>query len=1227
MRKALLLFFALGFFSLLSQTLIIREFIVSFGGNELGVGLFYFFWLFWVGIGAILALSALGKFLYKHFLKFLFFYPIVSFIQIILFITLRGFANLSWWEFFTFERIFLYLFLFTSFTSLFTGVIFTLGIMWAKKTEESLRTKSGLDDSAIVASSYIFESLGSFFAGGVVTFFIIRLFAPASVLLIGSLFFAFVAFVVSIFLKDKGAIVLHSAFLILLIIFTFHSKKFINFFQQLRMKNLLPTAEFVNETYSPYQHILVGRLSSQLVVLSNGEIVTNIPEEIDADRESALFIAQADSVENILILGAGTENVIGSLLKFPVKNITYVIEDQVYYQTVQRNLPWELKEKLKDGRLKVIFESPRLFLKENGSADTDTTSIGQKRQKFDLAVIYTADPSNLVVNTFFTKEFYALLKRNLHKTGIVATRITSAENFIGQELINYGSSLYYTLGEVFPRIVVVPGKINWFLAGDNQAPLTEDPLVLEDRLKRNVAVQFSFSPQGFRSMFLKRRVQFTKDIYSQNPLFHNTNLRNRDSQPLTFFLNLLVLARYSNSYLIKFFKNAYLVGASIFLVPLLLLFLGRLRFLLKIENIQARRLAFNGKLFQFASGFLGFSFHLTLIFLFQNKFGTIFQLIGLVNSLFMLGLCGGGILGRTIIKKGSSIKAIIGVLSIQGVIILSAYPLFVHSLVSTSPAVQFSLFVIFFLFAGMFTGSSYPLAAKIFEMTGSNLRTTAARLELLDHWGGSLAGILTGLFLLPLLGIAKSLLFLFIISFILIILFLGEVIPLKVLAQERKPRVLSFPYIRTSYILVIIVLSFVINSYLLQRKDIIWKGTALSMFKVQENCFTQTDPFFAQVCETRDKRKYILESKNYAPHIKGFSGPINCRIIIDSLGYIDGIKVIEHKESPSYIAEMDTFVEQFKGRNVREAFSLEAIDAISGATITSQAIVDIVNEVGLAIGNNLGEKTSAGDLIPSEKSKAIVFDKATVVLLVFTLLAVAFHISPHNTFLSSSLKTAGLKEYLDRQILRKIYLFLVVIVLGFSFNLSFSFAHLANLLTQNLPLLEFSSVFLIYLVPLFLGVFFGQMWCGWLCPFGALQEILAFTSFHKRPSMLYSRITPSLDRKARYFKYVFLAIFIIIICVQRDARLFTQEPLSIFFLNPSRIGWDKLLSFVVLFFSLFFFRFWCRYFCVCGAFLSLFNKIGIFNKFFTKKYNNCPLGVKDYHDIDCIQCNACMPDK
>jgi len=90
---------------------------------------------------------------------------------------------------------------------------------------------------------------------------------------------------------------------------------------------------------------------------------------------------------------------------------------------------------------------------------------------------------------------------------------------------------------------------------------------------------------------------------------------------------------------------------------------------------------------------------------------------------------------------------------------------------------------------------------------------------------------------------------------------------------------------------------------------------------------------------------------------EGFQGKITLMLAVDEeLKTIKGIDVLQSQETPGLGAKIDEkeFKSQFRGRKIgerklevvkRKSTSEEEIEAITGATISSRAVVNLVNEL------------------------------------------------------------------------------------------------------------------------------------------------------------------------------------------------------------------------------------------------------------------------------------------
>ena len=136
-------------------------------------------------------------------------------------------------------------------------------------------------------------------------------------------------------------------------------------------------------------------------------------------------------------------------------------------------------------------------------------------------------------------------------------------------------------------------------------------------------------------------------------------------------------------------------------------------------------------------------------------------------------------------------------------------------------------------------------------------------------------------------------------------------------------------------------------------------------------------------------------------------------------------------------------------------------------------------------------------------------------------------------------------------------------------------------------------------------LFWGRgAYCGWLCPFGALQELTnKIARYFKVPQLslpwwLHERLWP--------LKYmIFLALLgLSVYSLNLAEHLAEVEPFKTAIVLKFMRGWPYILFVVILLSAgLFIERFYCRYMCPLGAALAIPGKMAMFN--WLKRYRNC----------------------
>ena len=184
----------------------------------------------------------------------------------------------------------------------------------------------------------------------------------------------------------------------------------------------------------------------------------------------------------------------------------------------------------------------------------------------------------------------------------------------------------------------------------------------------------------------------------------------------------------------------------------------------------------------------------------------------------------------------------------------------------------------------------------------------------------------------------------------------------------------------------------------------------------------------------------------------------------------------------------------------------------------------------------------------------------------------------------------------------------------------------------------------------FVGALIGRGVCGYLCPFGLVQDLLHKIPFVKKIETFKG------DRALRKAKYLILLIFVILLplflvdIIGQGAPYFCklicpvgmlEGGIPLVLMNKSMRGaigflyaWKGLILILTILLSIVIYRPFCKYICPLGAIYSLFNSVSLFR--YTLDHQKCihcgrckavcemqcdP--VKNCNDLECIRCGKC----
>jgi len=723
-------FILLGLAATLGQILFLRELMVLLSGNEITAGIALASWLLWTGLGSFIA-----RWIKEEKIFFFFFFSIISLTLpscLILCRLIKPILGLG--EINSVLESLIVSFLILLPYAFFIGALFTLGCEVLRKFSQN----------QVITQVYLKEAIGAGIGGILFYFFL----CPKIPILKIALYLSLLIATYSWFYGQRFSKILKVLnFLILCLIFI----SLINW-QWLEKKSRQwqwqPYKVIVSKD-TIYGHLTFLKTQNQIIVYESGLYAFTYPDPATTEYAVHLALLEHPKPKSVLLIGGGVSGCLNEILKHPsIKNIIYVELDPYLIKLSKRYLPNEIKNALKDKRVKVFHQDGRLFIKNI-------------TKKFDVIILHLGDPVTAQLNRFYTQDFFKEVKNILDKNGIFCLSVSSAPDMIGLVLADFLRSIYFTLKTVFKEVLALPGEKAYFLASPSKNTLTPNMEVLFERIRER-KLNLKYVQEYYLKFDLSPlKLAFFKSILEETKIFD----LNTDLKPRCYFYGMVLWSTTHFPAIRKTvlkLRHLSLTYCLFFIIALgILIFIFSKRYL----NLPL----FNAV---FITGFTEMSLEIIVFISFQVFYGYVYHELAILITAFMLGLTLGSFIIRSYppnkpkkfllyLQAGLCIICIIelGIVYFLNNMKVLQYPILIHL-----------LFPSLLLLAGILGGMQFLTAAEAYRQAGEEIKKVASIFYGIDLFGSALGALGTSLIIIPILGIPTSLIIL--ISLNLLALFL-----------------------------------------------------------------------------------------------------------------------------------------------------------------------------------------------------------------------------------------------------------------------------------------------------------------------------------------------------------------------------------------------------------------------------------------------------------------------
>lgn len=503
-----------GISSVVTQLLIIREFLAQFQGNEFIIAMILFNWLIISGIGTLLAILATKGF-WRATVSRLGWLSLcmvcVPGLQIMAIRYLRDYFFIHGSSV-GFYPTLAYTFITITPYGLLLGFVLPYSLF-------VLRLKNPDYPGALI---YMTDNIGDVTGGALFSFILIYLATPLQAVFLANLPLLAATCLLFISIKKHYLMVFTCAGLALAILMSgvFLERGSINTFKD----------KPIYYKESRYGRITVYKDKEQFTVFMDGEPLFSNQNLTIAEETVHYPMSQVDNPQNILIISA-QGGMLEELKKYRAASIDYVELDPEISNVLFR---FGMIKTIKG--LRVINQDARAYLTKSDKI-------------YDAIIVNLPEPETFQINRFFTDRFFSLAKQHIAESGILSFSVKGFDNYIAEAQRQKVSSLYNTVSKHFSHVLLLPGQKIFFLCGNRLIRKDIPECLLEKK------IQTSYISNSYKGNLTNER------ITSLNNIIDPAVPENIDESPhLMKLMFSQWFAKFSTS------PNKFIVGVSILLL-------------------------------------------------------------------------------------------------------------------------------------------------------------------------------------------------------------------------------------------------------------------------------------------------------------------------------------------------------------------------------------------------------------------------------------------------------------------------------------------------------------------------------------------------------------------------------------------------------------------------------------------------------------------------------------